>query len=231
MDYNLFLFDLDDTLLDFRATERLSFAHAMESLGVRDRPADMYARYQHENEVLWKALESGETTVEQIKIERFRRTFNAHGLEIDPVLASARYLDALSQTVVLMEHAVDVCEWLSAHGEIGIITNGFHQVQTRRIANSPIADHISFIGVSDACGYSKPDARFFEHTTAMAKAFDKASTIIIGDRLEADILGANNFGIDSCWFNHHGRAGEAHITPTHEIDHLSKLRRVLEKRL
>lgn len=230
MVYNLFLFDLDDTLLDFRASERLSFAHAMESLNVYNTPTDMFARYQHENELLWKALENGETTVEQIKIERFRRTFDAHGIEVDPALASTRYLDALSQTVVLMDHAVEICEWLSAHGEIGVITNGYHHVQTRRIASSPIAGHISFIGVSDACGYSKPDVRFFEHTTAMAKAFSKDSTIIIGDRLEADILGAQNFGIDSCWFNHHSRAREAHIVPTHEIEHLSQLRSVLEKR-
>lgn len=230
MTYDLFLFDLDDTLLDFRASERLSFARAMESLGVHHAHGDMFARYQQENEVLWKQLEKGETTVAQIKIERFRRTFDAYGIEIDPEIAGTRYLDALSQTVVLMDHAVELCEWLSAQGEIGVITNGYHHVQTRRIASSPIAGHISFIGVSDVCGYSKPDVRFFEHTTAMAKAFTKPSTIIVGDRLEADIQGAHNFGIDSCWFNPHGLAGAAHLKPTYEISHLSQLRAALESR-
>ena len=227
MTYELFLFDLDDTLLDFRASERLSFTRTLESFGLYAEFEPLYAHYQRENNALWQLFEQGKTTKEHLKVERFRKTFAAHGIEIDPAQASTRYLDALPHTVVLMEHAAETCAAFSARGEIGIITNGIGKVQNQRIANSAIAPYISFISVSDACGYAKPDTRFFEFSTNMAARFDKKRTIIIGDRLEADILGAQNFGIDSCWFNPHGAARPAHLSPTYEIQHLSQLETVI----
>lgn len=227
MAYDLYLFDLDDTLLDFRASERASFARMLEELGVSHDVAPLYAFYQRENAQLWKDFEQGRTTKEHLKVERFRRLFDEHQLAIDPEHASTQYLAMLPETVVLIDHAVEICEWLSARGEIGILTNGIHAVQTARLKNSAIAPFISFVSVSDACGFAKPDVRFFEHSSTLAKRFDKASSILIGDRLEADILGARNFGIDSCWYNPEGLPHPKELAPTYEISHLSDLRRIL----
>ena len=228
MAYDLYLFDLDDTLLDFRASERLSFARTLEELGVTQDAAPLFAFYQHENEKLWKEFEQGKTTKEHLKVERFRRLFAQHRLELDAQRASDHYLAMLPETVVLIDHAVEICEWLSTRGEIGIITNGIHAVQTARLKNAPIAPFISFVSVSESCGFAKPDVRFFEHSSNMAKQFSKASSILIGDRLEADILGARNFGIDSCWYNPAGLPHPKELAPTYEIRHLSELRRILE---
>jgi 2-haloacid dehalogenase len=223
MKYNLFLFDLDDTLLNFRESEKLSLFLTLKSMGHEKDFDDLLRVYQIENNLLWKDFESGLTTKDVLKVERFRRTFDRLELELNPETASARYLEALPETVVLMDYAVEICEWLSQQGEIGIITNGIHAVQTQRIKNSKIAPYISFVGVSEGCGFAKPDVRFFDYCTKMAKTFEKASTIIIGDRLEADILGAHNFGIDSCWFNPHEVKCSDHLTPKYVIKHLSEL--------
>lgn len=227
MKYNLFLFDLDDTLLDFKASERQSFFLALQSLGIKSDLETLFATYQVENAALWKLFEEAKTTKEHLKVERFRKTFRSHHIEVDPVLASTRYLETLPETVVLIDHAVEICEWLKGRGEIGIITNGIQSVQSQRIKNSKIAPYINFVSVSDECGYAKPDARFFEFTSKKARVFSKDSTIIVGDRDEADIQGAHNFGIDSCWFNPAKKQKSIPGSPTFEIEHLSELKNVL----
>lgn len=225
--YDLFLFDLDDTLLDFRESERLSFFLSMESLGIKSQLDELFNLYQKENRLLWQLFEQAKTTKEHLKVERFRIIFDTFNVEVDPVLASNRYLEALPETVVLIDFAVEICEWLSKKGEIGIITNGIHTVQTQRIMKSKIAPYIGFTSVSEACGFAKPDVRFFEHSAKMAKNFAKHSSIVIGDRIETDILGAHNFGVDGCWFNP-GQLMRSHdVLPRYEIKHLSEIQNII----
>lgn len=229
MKYDLFLIDLDDTLLNFRESEKLSFSLALESLGLQENLTSLYEQYQIENRALWTLFEQAKTTKDHLKVERFRRIFQKNAITIDPELASDRYLEALPGTVVLMDYAVEICEWLRGHGEIGILTNGIHATQTLRIQNSKLAPYLSFVSVSEECGYAKPDVRFFEYSIKMAKKFSKSSSIMIGDRLETDILGAHKFGVDSCWFNPQGEKSGSEVKPTYEIKHLSQLREVIKK--
>jgi YjjG family noncanonical pyrimidine nucleotidase len=224
MKYDLFLFDLDDTLLNFKESEKLSFFLSLQDLGIKDDIHELFKLYQVENNALWKLFEQGLTSKDHLKVERFRKVFDAFNIDINPQLASQRYLETLPETVVLMDYAEEICDFLASHGEIGIITNGIHQVQTQRINNSKIKPYISFVSVSDMCGHAKPDPRFFEFSAKMAKKFTKEKTIIIGDRFDADIVGAHNFGIDSCWFNPHKHNNLSEIKPTFEIEHLSEIK-------
>ena len=51
-------------------------------------------------------------------------------------------------------------------------------------------------------GVKKPNSKIFKHALDLAKATADQS-LMIGDNLEADILGALNFGIDALCFNYH----------------------------
>ena len=141
MKYKLFLFDLDDTLLDFRASEKRSFLHTMHELGLRDNIDALFSQYQAINVDLWRRFETGDVTKDFLKVERFRKTFALNGIAIDPELASRLYLDSLPDTVVLIDGAKQVCETLSRIGEVGIITNGVESIQNRRIAASGLSDY------------------------------------------------------------------------------------------
>ena len=217
MKYKLFLFDLDDTLLDFRASEKRSFMHTMHELGLRDGIDALFAQYQAINVDLWKRFEMGSVTKDFLKVERFRKSFQENAIDLDPEQASRLYLESLPDTVVLIDGAKQVCATLSAIGEVCIITNGVESIQNRRIAASGLSDYISFIATSEACGHAKPDVRFFEYAADMARSFSKDSTVIVGDRLDADILGANRYGIDSCWFNPDHLANTSAALPTYEV--------------
>ena len=223
MKHTLFLFDLDDTLIDFKSSEKLSFARTVQQLGFDGAVDALFAQYQLINGDLWKRFERGEVAKDFLKVERFRRTFADNGLDLDAGAASHLYLESLSDTVVLVDGAKAVCEALAAIGEVGIITNGVASIQGRRVASAGLGDHVSFVATSEACGFAKPDARFFEYTVRMARAFARDETVIIGDRLDADILGANRFGIESCWFNPAGLANETEAVPDYEVASLHHL--------
>jgi 2-haloacid dehalogenase len=225
MRHRLFLFDLDDTLLDFKASEQLSFDRTMRELGLQTIPDGLFVRYQAINLALWKAFELGAVSKDFLKVERFRRTFAEHGpgLELDPHKASHLYLESLSNTVVLVDGAQQLCATLAGIGEVGIITNGVEHIQHRRIAASKLDAHVSFVATSEACGHAKPDSRFFDYTVNMARAFSHAETMIVGDRLDADILGANRFGIESCWFNPGGLVNDTQARPTWEVARLQEV--------
>ncbi|WP_332848762.1 YjjG family noncanonical pyrimidine nucleotidase [Massilia sp. S19_KUP03_FR1] len=220
MNYRLFLLDLDDTLLDFKASERLSFAMTMRELGLHAIPEGLFTQYQAINIALWKAFEHGTVSKDFLKVERFRRTFASHHLALDPEAASHLYQASLPDTVVLIDGALQLCATLAAIGEVGIITNGIESIQHRRITNSGLHAHVSFVATSEASGHAKPDVRFFDYTVKLARAFSPGETIIIGDRLDADILGANRFGIDSCWFNPGKLTNDTHARPTCEVARL-----------
>lgn len=224
MAYDLFLFDADDTLFDFKACERHAFAATLGHCGFAGDLAALYATYVTESEALWREVEKGAITKEFLKAERFRRTFSHHMLELSAELAGTTYLDRLPDTCVLIEGAAELLAALKARGaRVGIITNGFEIVQTRRLASSGLAPSIDFMVVSEQCGFAKPDVRFFEHTAGLNQGFDKTRTLVVGDRLETDVAGAHAFGVDACWFNPKGLPAPATLRPKYEIRRLAEL--------
>jgi 2-haloacid dehalogenase len=229
VNYQLFLFDADDTLFDFTSSERLAFRSVLQEFGVTEDIESIFVTYRRESERLWKLLEQGQTTKDFLKVERFARTFQIHGFDGDAKKAGALYLEILSQTVLLVDHAEEICRFLRERGEIGIITNGIEKVQKTRLSRSSLAPYIDFIAVSEECGFAKPDIRFFEYSSKLARRFSKETTLVIGDRLETDIEGALRFGVDACFFNPSAVPGkmespEKDVQPTYEIAHLSELR-------
>nr|BDT26589.1 YjjG family noncanonical pyrimidine nucleotidase [Bacteriovorax sp. HI3] len=227
MKYNLFLFDLDDTLLDFQASEKLCFTQTFIHFGVKDLLEEIHKTYKTENNLLWKQLERGEVDKDFLKVERFKRTLDTHKIEIPPHKMSEFYLEQLPKHVVLIDGAVELLKHVKEFGEIGIITNGIEYTQRERIKNSELKDYIDFIAVSEECGFAKPDVRFFEFAASRSKNFVKESTIIIGDRFDADIVGAHNFGIDSLWFNQHKTANTSNLKPTFEAHSLAQVKEIL----
>lgn len=226
MKYDLFLFDADDTLFDFKSSERLAFANTLSLFQCTENIDALYATYCIESSALWQAVEQGKVAKEVLKAERFRRTFLNHQLELPADEVGHAYLEVLTHSCPLMDSALALCQALSQRGRIGIITNGFEMVQTRRLEISGLAPYVSFMVVSEQCGFAKPDIRFFEHTASLISGFDKKRTLVIGDRLETDIIGAHQFGVDACWFNPKRQTADS-IRPKFEIDHLLQLLKLI----
>lgn len=226
MTYDTFLFDADDTLFDFKASERVAFFGVLDFFGDTGNFDEIFDTYRSHSRELWRQFEQSKISVELLKVERFRRTTEQHGLYTDPERMARMYLEILSDTVVLIDGAEDICKHLSATGEVAILTNGVGDVQRRRLKSSKLAPYISFMAISEDCGFAKPDGRFFDYATKMSRRFKKDRALMIGDRLDADILGAHNYGMDACFFNPHG-ASLGDYRPKFHIDRLLKLKELL----
>jgi len=222
MKHELIFFDLDDTLFDFGKGERLAFWSTLESIGVVPTE-DIFTAYQAINKVLWQKFEQNLVKKDEIKIGRFQQLFEEFEFEGNPLHASDYYVDALSQQAHLLEEALDVCTKLKAQARLAIITNGIEYIQKRRIELSPMRDHFELLIISEECGFQKPDVRIFEYALTRAAHSDRETVLMVGDRLEADIVGGLKAGLQTCWFNPKKIANGSEIRPHFEISRLSEL--------
>ena len=108
-----------------------------------------------------------------------------------------------------------------------MITNGLKEVQRPRIAQAKMEKHFEVIVVSDEIGVSKPHEGFFQHAFEKMGKPTKSEVIVVGDSLNSDIQGGNNFGVDTCWFNPNSAANLTEHKPTFQIQNLESLHELL----
>jgi YjjG family noncanonical pyrimidine nucleotidase len=224
MKYDLLLFDADDTLLDFKKSEDISIQIVLEKNGITENQKVIHEKYKEINRELWDHHALGIVTKDFLKVERFRRLLEEFNLNADPMKLCEDYLEALPSQVFLIDGALELLQ--SLHGKIPmvIVTNGIGVTQKRRLHHSGLKPFIDLMIISEECGYSKPDKRIFDYTFEQIKTSHLTTkTLMIGDKLETDILGANNIAIDSCWFNPNKIANPTTITPTYEIQKIHEL--------
>ncbi len=220
MKYTTILFDSDDTLLDFKASERQAIYRAFE---LADLPFDEEIRavYSEINHGLWKALERAEISTEELLCERFRRLFERYCYDYDPSAMNDLYFNCLSETAFTMQGAVEVLEYLSGRYELDIITNGVGYIQTARLGNADIRKYIKHLFISGEIGISKPHKGFFDYVLSHIDEKDKSKILVIGDSLTSDIKGAINAGLDSVYI------GEGESQATYCVSNILELKNIL----
>ena len=137
MIYDVFLFDLDDTLFDFGETEKRAFFNSFQSNGFPNGLLDYRESYNTISKVLWNDLEKGRISLTELKTERFKRLFKQHNLDIDAEVFGREYLENLAQEVHLIEGVTEMLNRLKG-SRLAVLTNGFQDVQLSRIAGSGV---------------------------------------------------------------------------------------------
>ncbi len=226
MRYETLLFDVDDTLLDFKRTEDDALMKLFESEGISETKTLTFV-YKEINESLWKAFERGEISRDEVIQTRFEKLFATQNKAVDGVLLEAKYRTFLEEGHEQIAGAAELIAHLAPHYSLYVVTNGVSKTQYRRLRDSGLDIFFQKIFVSEDTGYQKPMIQFFDYCFARIPAFDKKKTLLIGDSLSSDIFGARVAGIDSCWFNPHGAVFDVETTPTYEIHSLPELLNVL----
>ncbi|MBP1044373.1 YjjG family noncanonical pyrimidine nucleotidase [Vagococcus sp. BWB3-3] len=224
--YESLLFDVDETLLNFKEGQYNAVTQLFISQGVTLTP-EIRQRYEVKNAALWHAFEKGELAKEQVLADRFTYIFNECGVKRDGREMDQIFRGYLKEEAILLDGAFDIIAELSRTHQLYVVTNGVSATQYRRLEKSKLAPYFNEIFVSEDTGYQKPMPEFFQHAFERMTSFNPAKTLIIGDSLIADIQGGNQAGIDSCWYNPQGVANQQAILPTYEIQQLSQLREIV----
>lgn len=222
MKYELILFDADDTLFDFKRSEEAAFEILLNKHQLTFK-GHYLSSYKLINEELWSLESQGKITKENLKTERFKRFLELHNLEADPIRLGHDYISILPDVFYILPDATEVIATIAEKTSLAIVTNGIGVTQKERLKRSGLEIFFKTMTISEECGFSKPDPRIFEYTLNKLSKKNKSNVLMVGDKLETDILGANLFNIDSCWFNPNKSANLTQIKPTIEINSLKEL--------
>ena len=199
-----FLFDLDQTLLDFHATEYKALGIVLRAHGLSFSD-EIYKAFKVYNKALWLELEKGNITRTELFALRFTDVFrrcegDSEGL--DPLRVNDEFIRTMSVNGVLMDGALDFVKRIReeiADARIYIVTNGVTLNARGRIASTGLDRYIDGLFVSEDIGVAKPSKEYFDICLGKIREPGE-SCIVIGDSLASDMLGAKNAGLASVWF-------------------------------
>lgn len=199
-------FDLDRTLWDFEANSHetlteLHHTHKLAQRGIEN--SDQFIKdYKRINEECWALYREGKMTKEVLRGIRFRKTFEEYGV-IDEHLAEqfgADYIAICPLKNKVFDHTHEILDYLAGRYEMHIITNGFEEVQHVKLKHANLTDYFDVVVISELVGKKKPHPLVFNHALDKAKA-EAGHSLMIGDDLPVDILGAQAIGMDGVYFN------------------------------
>lgn len=226
--YKTLFFDVDDTLLDFKAAEEEAITLLFTEHGI-PLTEETRSRYSILNQSLWRDHEQGKLDRDTLLNTRFSLFFKELGQEVDGKALGEQYRSYLEKGDQLMDGALETITALKENHDLYIVTNGVSKTQYKRLTSSGLHPLFLETFVSEDTGYQKPMKEFFDYVFARIPGLDRSASLIIGDSLTADIQGGSMSGIDTCWYNPSGKPNDSGIVPTYEIRDLRELLKLLKK--
>ncbi len=228
--YRHIIFDLDRTLWDFDTNSLLALQEMYEALALQEKGVDDFEAFHHTykqiNAGLWDDYRKGMVTRETLSLNRFLNTIRSFSVD-DVVLAtkmSEYYVKAVSEKTILFPEVHETLSYLKPKYGLHVLTNGFADVQYRKLNRSGLERYFQHIITSEEAGAHKPSPWIFNY--ALKKIGVPAhQCLMVGDDPAVDLIGARDAGMDQMFVNFDHIKQEE--TFTFEVDHLSLLRTLL----
>ena len=224
--------DFDDTLYDTYGNAVIALRETFEAFHLEryfDDPQQFYDAYWAANISLWSQYSRGEITRPYLIVERFRRPLST-GRDIDVTKQlcldiSDRVLDYCASKPGVVDGAHELMDYLRAKGyRMHMCSNGFHEVQYRKLEACGLKDYFDTIILSEDAGANKPSAQFFDYALQQGGA-QRETTMMIGDNMQTDIIGAHVAGFHTILFNRWHV--EPSTIPTYTVDTLRQIMDIL----
>lgn len=203
--------DLDDTIIDFTTNAHSALLRMWNDEAVLRRyfrNGEAWAElYERHNMALWGQYNLGKISRDFLRMQRFLRPLTEAGMPESEAETVAKrydtlYLDYLAQEKTLMPGGLDFMKRLRRSGcVIGCLSNGFKEVQFRKIENAGLKDYFDIVVLSDDIGVNKPDVRIYEYAMERVGDTDPKHHLMVGDNPLTDVQGAINAGWHAVWYH------------------------------
>ena len=227
MKYRHLFFDLDHTLWDFEANAKATFSELYHTLSLKERGVNdfeqFHKNYLAHNEKLWERYRNGFIKQDELRVKRMSLALLDFKIA-DETLAremSTQFLDLLPTRTILFPYAIEILQYLKEKKyELHLITNGFEKTQHSKLKYSGLDVFFNEIVTSEGSNSLKPNKEIFDFALEKTKA-SKDESIMIGDSIEVDIIGAMNAGMDQVFVNHLNIKTD--IKPTYTVHALKEM--------
>lgn len=230
MKYRHLFFDLDHTLWDFEANARAALLELHAALQLNNKGVNdfelFHKNYLAHNEKLWERYRNGHIKQEELRTKRMWLSLLDFKI-VDEELAkelSIRFLELLPTRTILFPYTKEILKYLKdKHYILHLITNGFEKTQHNKLMYAGLKPFFNEVVTSEGSGSLKPNKQIFEFALRKCEASADES-IMIGDSIEVDIVGAMNAGIDQVYVNHLGI--KPAVKPTYVVSSLKQLEEI-----
>ena len=222
--FDILLWDVDGTLLDFAAAEEAAIRALFSEFGIGICTDEMLSRYSAINKKYWERLERGEMTKPEILVGRFEEFFKSEGL--DSSIAedfNDRYQLGLGDTIAYCDDSYELVSSLKGKIPQYVVSNGTVIAQTKKLERSGFDKLMDGIFLSEDLGYEKPRIEFFDIVMKAIGEPEKERVLIVGDSLTSDIMGGNTAGIKTCFYNPKELKNNTKAVPDYEVKNLREV--------
>lgn len=225
--YDILLWDVDQTLLDFNSSQEHALKAAFRQFG-REIGQDAVTIYAAINDSWWKRLELGEVEKSQLLTGRFIDLFDHLAIrDIDLDAFAKSYQKELGAVYFYQDDSYKLCRYLKGHIRQYAVTNGVAATQRSKLRLSGLDAFMEDIFISEEMGAPKPSLEYFLKCFERIADFSRERTLIVGDSLSSDMKGGNQAGIACCWYNPGMEQRPKDLRIDHEIRNLWEVKEIL----
>ena len=192
--------DIDGTLLDFEACVEESMRVGLTEKGIEYKP-EMLATFHRINDGLWRDLEKGKLTFEELLRIRWATIFEALGIDLDGPEFEKYFRARLHESAIPMEGSFEMLEYLFGKYRLFAASNGPHEQQVQRLERAGMLRFFGEVFTSGKIGAEKPAKEFFEYCFDKIPDIEPEESLMLGDSLTSDMKGGADFGMKTIWLN------------------------------
>lgn len=213
MDVDFVYFDVDDTLLDHEYAERQALAdlrHRYPVIFGTLSVDELQQQYHAINKPLWQRYAAGEIDKATLKAERIEQLLEAvRAPHANSKLIGRAYMQRYAAHWTFVSGARETYEAVSRQLPVGILTNGFVEVQSKKLETFPVLrDEADTVVLCEEVGVLKPNPEVFVHATTEAGVAPE-NVLYVGDSWRSDVQGAQEVGWRVAWFARNGTDGRS----------------------